>query len=72
MNKQTSTTTTVIAPDIVCGGCAGAIRKALGKVEGVSDVVVDVEAKSVSVEHDGEVSRQRIVQVLDVAGFPTS
>lgn len=71
MNDQTSTTT-VIAPDIVCGGCAGAIKNALGKIEGISSVEVDVDTKTVSVEHGGEVSRERIVDVLDNAGFPVS
>ena len=70
MNNQT--TTTVTAPDIVCGGCAGAIKNALGKVEGVSSVVVDVDAKRVSVEHGGDISREQVIDVLDRAGFPAS
>ena len=65
MNK-----TTVVAPDIVCGGCAGAIRNALGQVGGVSSVDVDVNTKIVSVEHNSEVSREKIVEILDDAGFP--
>ena len=69
MENQTNTTT-VVAPDIVCGGCAGAIKNALGKVGGVSQVEVDVDSKTVSVEHNAEVSRERIVEVLDDAGFP--
>ena len=72
MNNQTTTTTTVTAPDIVCGGCAGAIKNALRKVEGVSNVEVDVDAKRVSVEHGGDVSREEIVDILDRAGFPAS
>lgn len=71
MNNQTKTST-VSAPDIVCGGCAGAIKNALGKVKGVSTVEVDVDTKRVSVEHDGEISREQIVDVLDRAGFPAN
>ncbi len=70
MENQTNKTT-VAAPDIVCGGCAGAIKNALGKVGGISQVEVDVDTKTVSVEHNNEVSRQKIVEVLDDAGFPT-
>ncbi|MBA3693905.1 MAG: heavy-metal-associated domain-containing protein [Acidobacteria bacterium] len=70
MENQTNKTT-VVAPDIVCGGCAGAIKNALGKVGGISQVEVDVDTKTVSVEHNNEVSRQKIVEVLDDAGFPT-
>jgi copper chaperone len=70
MENQTNKTT-VVAPDIVCGGCAGAIKNALGKVGGISQVEVDVDTKTVSVEHNNEVSRQKIIEVLDDAGFPT-
>jgi copper chaperone len=70
MENQTKTTE-IVAPDIVCGGCAGAIKNALGKVNGVSQVEVDVETKTVKVSHGGEVSREEIVGVLDDAGFPT-
>jgi copper chaperone len=70
MENQTNTTK-LTAPDIVCGGCAGAIKNALGKVEGVSNVDVNVETKAVTVEHKTEVSREKIVETLDKAGFPT-
>lgn len=65
-NKQTIVT----APDIVCGGCAGSIKKALGAVSGVSEVEVDVATKKVTVNHDGDVPRERIVDALERAGFP--
>ena len=71
MNDQTNTTK-VTAPDIVCGGCASAIKKALGNVEGVKQVDVNVESKAVTVEHASGVSRERIIDALDRAGFPSS
>ncbi len=71
MENRTSTTK-VVAPDIVCGGCAGAIKNALGKIGGVSQVEVDVDTKTVSVAHTAEVSREKIVEVLDDAGFPAN
>ncbi|MCY7375198.1 MAG: heavy-metal-associated domain-containing protein, partial [Pyrinomonadaceae bacterium] len=54
-------TTTVTAPEIVCGGCASSIKKALGNVEGVSEVDVDVATKKVTVKHGEMVSRGEIV-----------
>ena len=70
---ETSTfKTKVMVPDIVCGGCAGAIKNALGSVEGVSGVDVNVETKEVSIEHEESVSRDRIVDALDKAGFPAA
>lgn len=71
MENQTNTTS-LTAPDIVCGGCASAIKKALGNVEGVREVEVDVESKAVTIEHAPAVSRERIVEALDRAGFPSS
>lgn len=70
MENQTNITK-VVAPEIVCGGCAAAIENALGKIGGVSRVAVDVDAKTVSVEHNTEVSREKIVEALDEAGFST-
>ncbi len=62
-------TTTVTAPEIVCGGCASSIKKALGNVEGVSEVDVDVATKKVTVKHGEIVSRGEIVAALDDAGY---
>lgn len=68
-NEIAGKTTTVTAPEIVCGGCAGSIKKALGNVEGVSDVDVDVATKKVTVKHDENVTPENIADVLDRAGY---
>ena len=63
--------TTFSAPDIECGGCATAIQKALGKVEGISAIQVDIAAKTVAVAHDALlVSVEAVLTRLDHAGFP--
>ena len=62
-------TTTVTAPEIVCGGCASSIKKALGNVEGISEVDVDVATKKVTVKHGETVSRGKIADALDRAGY---
>ena len=71
MNTQ-SNKTTLTAPDIVCGGCANAIKNAFGRVPGVSDVEVDVATKRVTVGHEADLTRDQLVMVLDDAGFPAS
>ena len=69
-NSQNETKQTIVtAPDIVCGGCASSIKKALNNVEGVSEVEVDVATKKVTVNHSETVSRERIVDALDRAGY---
>ena len=65
-----NTETTFSIPSIVCGGCAGGIKKALDKVSGISLVEVDVNTKVVTIEHDEKVTRQTLAEVLDGAGFP--
>ena len=61
---------TFTAPDIECGGCASAIKNALGRVNGVSDVEVDVDAKQVSVRYEEPATAESVAQALDRAGFP--
>ncbi|MDX1935360.1 MAG: heavy-metal-associated domain-containing protein [Capsulimonadales bacterium] len=61
-------TTTFSAPDIECDGCARAIRTALGRVDGVQEVTVDVEAKTVTVRY--ETTTDAVREALDRAGFP--
>lgn len=67
------TITTFSAPDIECDGCANSIKKALGKAEGISEVRVDVPAKTVTVTHDDATApADRIIGALDRAGFPAA
>jgi copper chaperone len=68
-SQTTNKITTVTAPEIVCGGCATSIKKALGNVAGVADVEVDVTSKKVTVQHDERVTREKIADTLDRAGF---
>ena len=56
-------------PDIVCEGCAGSIKKALGRLESVTGVDVDVHTKIVTVAHDGVINREVIVKALEHAGY---
>jgi copper chaperone CopZ len=63
-------TLNVSCPDIVCGGCANAIRQSLGTVPGVKNVEVEVPEKRVSVEYDASaVSETQLRERLDRAGF---
>lgn len=57
-------------PDIVCGGCASSIEKALGKMEGVRQIEVDVERKNVRVQHEETLAPEQIAEKLDDIGFP--
>ena len=66
-------TTTCSAPDIVCGGCANAIKKALGALPGVSRVEVNVGSKHVAGTHDAATAPPAtLAATLDRAGFPAT
>ena len=62
--------TTLIAPDIACEHCQHAIEGAVGKVEGVSSVKVDIPTKSVHLTYDPQkVALEKIEEVLDDTGY---
>jgi len=65
--------TKLMAEGITCDGCANSIKKALGRLEGVGNVEVDVPSKTITVEHDdSRVSRETVVETLEKAGFEAS
>ncbi len=62
--------TTLIAPDISCEHCQHAIEGAVGKLEGVSQVRVDIPTKAVHIDYDPEiVTLAKIEEVLDDTGY---
>jgi copper chaperone len=57
-------------PTIECDGCAASIRRTLGKLAGVQQVTVEVEAKNVLVQFDpNEVGVPALRERLIKAGF---
>ena len=62
--------TTLVAPDISCEHCQHAIEGAVSKVEGVSEVKVDIPAKTVHLKYDPQqVTLAKIEEVLDDVGY---
>ncbi|GAC1343652.1 MAG: copper chaperone CopZ [Ktedonobacteraceae bacterium] len=62
--------TTLMAPDISCEHCQHAIEGAVGKLAGVSNVQVDIPAKTVHVNYDPQkVTLAKIEEVLDDTGY---
>lgn len=62
--------TTLIAPDISCEHCQRAIESALGELDGVSLVHVDIPGKSVQVNYDAQkLNQARLEEVLDNIGY---
>ncbi len=62
--------TRLVAPDISCEHCQHAIEGAVGKLEGVNNVKVDIPAKTIHVDYDPQkVSVAKIEEVLDDVGY---
>ena len=62
--------TTLVAPDISCEHCQHAIEGAVGEVEGVKQVKVDIPTKTVHVEYDPQqVTLAKIEEVMDDVGY---
>lgn len=57
-------TETRFSVGMTCEGCASAVKRILGKIEGVTDIQTDVEAKSVIVQADESVSPHLMLEKL--------
>ncbi|KAG7341463.1 heavy-metal-associated domain containing protein [Nitzschia inconspicua] len=49
---------------MTCEGCANAVKRILGKIDGVTNVDANVEAKTVIVDADESVSPQFMLEKL--------
>jgi copper chaperone CopZ len=55
---------------MMCGGCSSNVEKVLGEVSSIESVVVDLEAKTVSVE--GDIDANTIATMITEAGYPAT
>lgn len=63
------TTTTFLVPGMTCGHCKGAVTDELSKINGVTNVDVDLDSKKVTIESEAVVEWEVIVDAVDEAGF---
>ncbi len=62
--------TTLVAPDISCEQCQRAIEGAVGQLEGVSQVKVDIPTRTVQIDYDPQkVTLTKIEEILDDTGY---
>ncbi|MCA1841223.1 MAG: heavy-metal-associated domain-containing protein [Actinomycetota bacterium] len=61
---------TLSVPEVHCDHCVHSIEGAVGALEGVDTVKVDLGAKSVTVSFDnGSVDKQKIVAAIESQGY---
>ncbi len=64
---------TLKAPNISCMHCVGAIKRAVGKLEGVSSVEADPGTKEVQVAFDpAKVKLVQIKETMAEEGYPVA
>ena len=64
---------TLYAPDISCMHCVGAIKRAVGQLEGVTSVEGAPSTKQVEVSFDSQkVKLAQIKQVMADEGYPVA
>ncbi|HIE22459.1 MAG TPA: copper chaperone [Acidimicrobiia bacterium] len=64
------TTATLTVPDISCGHCKSSIEGAVKELQGVEEVTVDIEPKTVSLSYDdSSVSIDQIIAAIEDQGY---
>ena len=64
------TTETISVPEIHCGHCKSSIEGALAPLDGVSHALVDIDARTVTVDYDdAAVSRDQLVSAIEEQGY---
>ena len=63
------TTTTFLVPGMTCGHCKGAVTDELSKINGVTNVDVDLDSKKVTIESEAVVEWLVFVGAVYEAGF---
>jgi copper chaperone CopZ len=62
-------TTIFLIPGMTCGHCKGAVTDELSKINGLTNIDVDLDTKKVTIESEAVVEWQVIVDAVDEAGF---
>ncbi|EML5470865.1 mercury resistance system periplasmic binding protein MerP [Pseudomonas aeruginosa] len=66
-------TVTLSVPGMTCAACPITVKKALSKVEGVSQVAVTYEKREAVVRFDDtKANVQKLTQATEDAGYPSS
>ena len=59
-------------PNISCGHCTSAIENELKELDGITDVSGDIQAKTVTVQWQNPMTREKIISTLDEINYPAA
>ena len=63
-----STTTTIAVDGMTCGHCVNAVQSEVGKLEGVTDVTVDLTTGQVTIVADRAPAAEALEAAVEEAG----
>ncbi len=64
-----STTTTITVAGMTCGHCVSAVQSEIGKLEGVTDVSVDLASGQVTIVGEQEPDSEALRSAVEEAGY---
>ncbi len=64
-----STTTTIAVDGMTCGHCVNAIQTEVGKLDGVTDVSVDLTTGQVTIVADATPDAEALREAVEEAGY---
>jgi copper chaperone len=64
-----STTTTITVDGMTCGHCEAAVKSEVGKLEGVTDVAVDLASGQVTIVADTAPDPSSLRAAVEEAGY---
>jgi copper chaperone len=59
-----------IVANLKCGGCANTIRKSILTIDGLRNLVVDIDNSAVAIECNEKVERKVLAENLNAMGYP--
>ena len=66
---STSTTTTITVDGMTCGHCVAAVQSEVGKLDGVTDVAVDLASGQVTVTAERSPDPDALREAVEEAGY---
>jgi copper chaperone len=68
-NAAMSTTTTITVDGMTCGHCVNAVQSEVGKLDGVTDVSVDLASGQVTIVADPAPDADVLREAVEEAGY---
>lgn len=62
-------TTTVTVTGMTCDHCASSVREEIGRIPGVTRVLVDLASGRVDIDGDAPIERDAVAAAVDEAGY---